>query len=917
MGALFLSSCGDDDLACGEGTVEMDGACVPASMVTCAPGTVLVDGRCVFDADNCAEGTSFDEAAGGCVADVTECAPGTVAMGRTCVPDGSIICADNTTFDPDTGTCVVTSEACAEGTTLVDGVCVPDDETLVAEVAAAAEPDDPFLAGGTPGSFIPPGIGEERTLDGCITPADFDGDGEIDIDFDVFDFTVDGPGLYRIRADGLRGLAAGFAVVTKESLPFGARYRRGGFGARGFARLGLNLAGDTSQRRVFLPGAGTYQLAVFDSRSIDLANTGAHVHRFTRPVGSEDTCYFVTVERELLPEPSSISFGEAVRGEVGDPVFFRTSVAERSLVSSALELAGGFDPAQPPTFPSLVFVTEDEFTATDGYGERPYSPVIPAGEGILVAVDAQFSFALAPVDFVLELTALPLVPEDGVLTAVQPEPGTIFSLFTNGQIAWFEADAGDVVRVSFAADFTALVSVSEVFRGFSVDAPCGPFGCLEDVIFYRVPSSGTQLVDVGNPAAEGGAEFDVSFMREARTPVSLGPGVATTVPLVGERTFVDVDPGNSPWTVVQLSAFAGTGFTAADVGFHEESTVALADPPALFRDGISSEVSLIQGRSGGRPVLVELRDPSGFDGDESVNVRFGSETFFDLRVDPTAPVSRIDDAVPAGGAAYYFVRAVPDGEVTFEATGDAGTDPVVQQLDELTAVVADADLTGSGGTETLTATVGEPGWLAFAVRAGTAGGSVDVSVTQAPLPAFTYTQRPGTTSFTSICPSAGGDGERLVDGESVLGARSLSTLSGFELFGEPVTELQVSTSGWLTVDEDYEGGAFLRDSAFNQPRPPFSVIGALINNDIEAEVCVLEESGRLVVEWRGTAGSATDTVEMQAVLRAEGDTVELVYGSGHEATAGIVGLKSPDGLTRARSVLRVRPETSILFTPLP
>lgn len=917
-----LWSCGDDDLACGDGTVEMDGACVPVSVVTCAPGTLLVDGQCVFDADNCAEGTSFDASAGRCVADVTECAPGTVAMGRTCVPDGSVICADNTTFDLDTGTCVVTSEACAEGTTLVDGACVPDDETLVAEVAAAAEPDDPFLAGGTPGSFTAPGIGEERTVDGCITPADFDGDGEIDIDIDVFDFTVDEPGLYRIRADGLRGLAAGFAVVTKEPLPDGSQIIRDGFGPRGFVRLGLNLVGDTSERRVFLPGAGTYQLAVFDSRSLDRAFIAVKLQRFTLPVGSADTCYFVTVEREPLPEPTPISIGETVRGDLGNPVFFEASFAEPSLVIGNVEREVDSESERDDfifdLFPDIAFVTDDEFTATFGYGTLSYSPVVTAGTDLLVAVDAELDIAFDPGRFVLELTALSRVPEDGVLTAIQPDPTTSPGAFGIGGLAWFEADAGDVVRVSFATDgFPVQVAVAGVRDPLFVPSPCGFSGCPAATIDYRAPFSGAQLLDVGNPAAEAGDEFQVLVTREARTPEVLSSGVATTVPLVAERTFVDVDPGNSPWTVIELSDLTGTGFTAADVGVHGGSAVDLPDPPALLRAGVTAEVGLIQGRSGGRPVLLELRDPSGFDGDESVDVRFEPETFFDLRVDPTAPVSRSDDAIPAGGAAYYFVRAVPNGQVTFEVTGDAGTDPVIQQFDELTAIVADADLTGPGGTETQTATVSEQGWLAFAVRAGAEGGNVDVSVTQAPLPAFTYTQRPGATPFTSVCPSAGGNGERLVDGDNQLETRSLSTLSGFELFGEPVTQLQVSTGGWLTVDDAYEGGAFLRGFGFDGPFPPFSVVGALINDQVEAEVCVLEESDRLVVEWRGTAGGPTDTIEMQAILRADGDTVEVVYGGGHEVTAGIVGLKSPDGLTRARSVLSVRSDTSILFTPLP
>lgn len=44
-------------LACGAGTVETDGACVPASMLTCGPGTHEVMGECVVDSTECPAGT--------------------------------------------------------------------------------------------------------------------------------------------------------------------------------------------------------------------------------------------------------------------------------------------------------------------------------------------------------------------------------------------------------------------------------------------------------------------------------------------------------------------------------------------------------------------------------------------------------------------------------------------------------------------------------------------------------------------------------------------------------------------------------------------------------------------------------------------------------------------------------------------
>src|SRR5690606_29657901 len=140
-----------------------------------------------------------------------------------------------------------------------DHECVPNDGTLRGQVFPASEPDDPNF-GGTPGDFLPPAIDEERTLQGCITPADFDMDGTTDYDADWFEFSVASPGLFRINADGLGGLAAGFAIIAADQPLID----------QGFARVGLNLLGDSSERRVYLPRAGNYVFVVFDSRSINL-----------------------------------------------------------------------------------------------------------------------------------------------------------------------------------------------------------------------------------------------------------------------------------------------------------------------------------------------------------------------------------------------------------------------------------------------------------------------------------------------------------------------------------------------------------------------------------------------------------------------------------------------------------------------
>lgn len=107
---LFVSACGTDEgskLACGPGTAEQDGLCVPldatrsdasvpkdaAVGLVCGAGTLAVDGVCVAsdtDADGgevtCGPGTSLVD--GRCAASDAgfECGAGTMAQDGTCVP---------------------------------------------------------------------------------------------------------------------------------------------------------------------------------------------------------------------------------------------------------------------------------------------------------------------------------------------------------------------------------------------------------------------------------------------------------------------------------------------------------------------------------------------------------------------------------------------------------------------------------------------------------------------------------------------------------------------------------------------------------------------------------------------------------------------------------------------------------------
>src|SRR5258706_15450567 len=51
------AGCGDGSRACGPGTMDVDGVCVPSTTITCGDGTKLDNAQCVVDPDSCPAGT--------------------------------------------------------------------------------------------------------------------------------------------------------------------------------------------------------------------------------------------------------------------------------------------------------------------------------------------------------------------------------------------------------------------------------------------------------------------------------------------------------------------------------------------------------------------------------------------------------------------------------------------------------------------------------------------------------------------------------------------------------------------------------------------------------------------------------------------------------------------------------------------
>jgi hypothetical protein len=129
--AMLAAGCGSgssgDGLDCGEGTVEVAGACVPANPLVCGEGSTEIDGECVATGGGgatCGAGTT--EVDGECVAaSGLACGAGTTEVDGECVAASGLTCGEGT--EEVGGACVAMSTvSCGDGTTEVDGQCVPE-----------------------------------------------------------------------------------------------------------------------------------------------------------------------------------------------------------------------------------------------------------------------------------------------------------------------------------------------------------------------------------------------------------------------------------------------------------------------------------------------------------------------------------------------------------------------------------------------------------------------------------------------------------------------------------------------------------------------------------------------------------------------------------------------------------------------
>lgn len=842
----------------------------------------------------------------------TSCGPGTVLSDGECVPDGTVICETGTTFNEETGSCEADISGCGEGTVLVDGECVPEGTDIAVDFEEEPEPNDGFEAGDSfAGAFELPGVGEDGVVvHGCVTPyRDLDSNGNPDTDFDMWVVSTGAPALVEITADGVGGLAAGFIMLPGD---------QANLNAVAWQRFGLNLAGDTSKRQIYLPEPGVYALALTDSRSLFLTDGAA---------GSEETCYYTTVSRVEMPAPIAANLEENITGTVGSDTLFYSFDASQGGLYDVLHNVNS-----EAALSSAVGILSGDFVAY-GEGSSFFGIPIPAEifvggqrptDEVIVVVEPTYNYALAPVPFELFAHALPVapLPDDGGTQAMNGT-GPLFETLDDLRWAWFDVGEDQVVYFDLAFSRPSnLVFVTPDLSTISVpsfpdDGQGGDPPITSFTGWLRFPAPGRYYAALMQPGAD---DFEATgrLTRVTPTPIDIGTPIT-------DAPFSDLD---ATWYTLDTSNQDWLGFNAGATGFGGDVLVDLYSPGSVgeFDIDIDSDDQFAFNPNGnqtfGRIVfgsdaeyLVRISDETGnANGGDSYDLNVSERDFTDLgATDSGSPINRPDEPLD-GNAELYFVRGAPGDQLTITVTPD-GFNARVQLLGAAENVIRTINAGGPDEAETVTAPVGTATWVAFRVsRQGGGAGTFDLSITaQEPV---SYDESSGTLAYANIC----GPGTVITPASTDDALTNAANLPfDFPLFGfDSGSRYRVSTNGWLAFGE--VGSSAFSNVSIPDATLPDGVIAPYWDDLVVTRMCRYNEETQTTIQWEGVTFSGDVPVQFQVVLRQNG-RIDFIYGPDHQAdgASGTVGAEAIGGLFGQELVQdsagEVSPGTSFTLTP--
>ncbi|HVV84027.1 MAG TPA: hypothetical protein VHE35_13220 [Kofleriaceae bacterium] len=929
-----VASCGDNSVSCGDGTHV---------------GTGDQAGMCVPDA-TCGPGTQED--------------PGT----GKCVPDGSVICPQGTTFED--GQCQVNEDACAEGTVLVDGHCVPEDDTLTADLDEAAEPnDDPATPAGM---FTVGAVDSSTVIHGCINPrSDDDGDGNLDPDYDLWVVNATGPTTLEITADGVHGLDAGFVMVSVDPALNGT--------LANWRRFGINLSGDTAQRQVYLPAAGSYAILVTDARTLFL-NSGA--------AGSETACYYTTVKHIATPAATALTIPQTAAQDRGQVKLYSYNPATTGRI---LDITLNSDSAaMSPAFLTLrgaqnALYGSSRFDAASGFPAFFDVGGLNQGETVTLVSDMEYDYALTPQDYtydLFEIAGQPLPMNGQTVTVTKQNGQTPNAPYVDLNYFYFDVAAANTIvnfNVTASQDEEDLPLNMFLLRR-DIFTPDGTFDAVAVIDagegriggfsneFVRFAQPGRYYFVVQDPFGTSGETYDLtgSYATVSTSPVTLGTPLANQALPATKSAFHTLDLTNPVWLQFGVT---GTNFpagaTTARLSFYDLAgsgwiTTQVADSLSGEPDNLNPAFTLNENADGSTPkgrilahdthdYLVQVQAVGTPGANPTYSLNFANRDAYNFQtIVAGTPIMRtgMDNVTGQVGSA--------PGKKRFIVFGTAGSD-LTAQVTPLNALAniaiqrvnADESTTGNslvdaglvGAAETLTATFGASpnDWVAFEVQDKTVGVDTNLTLNLNAVMPRPYVSTMGAIAYADACPPAGTPVGMAVNGSTLLGtdldddripARSLPAGWNFSYFGAPVTKYIIGANGWIKMGGDNIVNDTCSFGAYSNLAIPANdcmngVVAPFWNDYDTITLCEKVEATKVTIQWVGKHYLSTPTVSFQAIFNMNG-VIDFVYGGGAAHTSdgslqtiGLENLGGTFGHQYSFNTAIVTANTSRVMTPAP
>lgn len=709
----------DDQLECGNGTIEQNGRCVPDpnAQVECGPGTIEEDGECVA-INPCDEGEVFD--------------------GMRCI-------------DPPT---------CQAGTIEdANGDCVPVDPTEDVEVAETDENNDPLIGGGTPVVFTLGAQGAAVVLGGVIeAPRDIVVEGAdetpaLEPDFDGFVF-AGGKGQ-RIAIEG--------TAVGAPDVAWGLYYAGDDAAEVPYQRFAVPTTSGNTRREYVLPKDGAYLIRVSTFNNVQLETFGAGISWN----GDADASYVLAVTplAPVAPETettAAFSWSGDAAGLAALP-HLQVDAAAGTVLDLSFTVDSGLVLGE-------ALLTSPDFSAFYGFLAPGVTRVTVPEGGLLITADYTVSYEVAPS---FTITSLP-VPITGIPDLNGgPVEGELAS---SGGLEWYrvEVDAPTVIHAEVAPGEGSRASVGVVVADAEFNAlgagsgPAPDFGVGNASVDVFLAAPGTYyiaVVDLGRPGSFDGA-YTFTLTTSATTVPAFGGEAGALTYGAPLTQAADVAAGDA-WFYLDLAQGGDLAITgtpdAVDIALEIFGEGQIAErgafaPAASADEGAAAEIETLADRTPAGFALVRVRNTAlgGGNGDPVGTLTLTAELGDPLE----GAVREVEPNDTQAGAQVLEVAPALDAPVT--VAGDLEVNDAGAYNDFFTftvenpALVSLSTMPGLVGGADTTLTLFNAGGAELAFNDDGAGLGVYSSLSGVAVPAGTYTVQVGVYEGF-FGPTIGGD----------------------------------------------------------------------------------------------------------------------------------------------------------------